>query len=76
VNVYISDPRMLTGVQSFLRHAGCVAEQRRSHELEVYTPGVPEEQARRELNVYLASWQALNPGVETYIIESDPEPSS
>jgi hypothetical protein len=30
-----------------------------------------EGQARPDLNVCLATWQALNRGVEAYIVESD-----
>jgi hypothetical protein len=76
LNVYISDPRMLMNLQAFLRRAGCVAEERRSHELEVYVPDIGDgKQARREVNVYLASWQAQNPGVEAYIVESSPSPA-
>jgi hypothetical protein len=69
--VYISDPDQFLNLQQFLRQAGCTAERRRSHELLVYLPGAPSEaQARREVNVYLASWQARNRGVEAYIVES------
>jgi hypothetical protein len=71
LHVFISNPRFLRNLQDSLRRAGCVAEQRRSHELEVYLPEAPSpEQARRELNLYLAAWQATNPGIDAYIIES------
>jgi hypothetical protein len=71
LHVFISDPQLLFNLQDLLRRAGCVAEQRRSHELDVYLSEAPShEQARRELNVYLATWQATHPGVEAYIIES------
>ena len=70
--VYISDPDEILNLQQFLRQAGCVAERRRSHELVVYLPGAPSEaQARREVNVYLASWQARNRGVEAYVLDGD-----
>jgi hypothetical protein len=70
LHVFISNPQLLFNLQNSLRRAGCVVEQRRSHELEVDVLGAPsEEQARRELNVYLATWQATNPGVEAYIVE-------
>jgi hypothetical protein len=72
VNIYISDPDQILNLQQFLRQAGCVAERRRSHELVVYLPGAPSEaQARREVNVYLASWQARNRGVEAYVLDAD-----
>jgi hypothetical protein len=68
--VYISDPAMLPNLQDFLRRADCVAEQRRSHELEVYVPAARNDRhARRELSVYLATWQAANPGVEAYVLD-------
>jgi hypothetical protein len=70
--VYISDPNQFISLQQFLRQTGCTAERRRSHELVVFIPGAPNEaQARREVNVYLASWQARNRGVEAYIVEAD-----
>ena len=70
MNIYISDPEQIVNLQQFLRQAGCVAERRRSHELVVYLPGAPSEaQARREVNVYLASWQARNRGVEAYVLD-------
>ena len=74
MHVYISNPRLLMNLQNSLRRAGCVAEERRSHELDVFVPAAPsEDQARREVNVYLATWQARNPGVETYIVEDPTE---
>jgi hypothetical protein len=70
LHVFISNPQLLSDLQLSLRRAGCVAEQRRSHELEVYLPEASSpELARRELNIYLATWQATNPGVEAYIID-------
>jgi hypothetical protein len=72
MHVYISDPSLLRNLQELLRRTGFVAEQSRSHELEVFVPSAPNDrQARRELNVCLAHWQALNRGVETYIVGSD-----
>jgi hypothetical protein len=72
VYVYISDPDQILNLQQFLRQAGCVAERRRSHELVVYLRGAPSEaQARREVNVYLASWQARNRGVEAYVLDGE-----
>ena len=71
MHVHISDPSLLRNLEDFLKRTGCVAEQSRSHELDVYVPSAPDErQARRELNVCLATWQALNRGVEAYIVES------
>jgi hypothetical protein len=72
VYVYISDPDQILNLQQFLRQTGCVVERRRSHELVVHLPGAPSEaQALREVNVYLASWQARNRGVEAYVLDGD-----
>lgn len=71
MHVYISDPSLLRNLEELLRRTGFVAEQCRSHELEVFVPTPNEPQARRELNVCLATWQARNRGVEAYIVESD-----
>jgi hypothetical protein len=71
MHVYISDPSLLPNLQHFLRGAECVAEQRRSHELEVFVPRARDEsQARSELDPYLAAWQAMNPGVDAYIVDT------
>jgi len=72
VYVLVKDPQLLFGLQDFLRRTGCVAEQRRSGELEVYVPDAPnQEQERREVSVYLASWQAANPGAEASIVDEE-----
>jgi uncharacterized protein YggU (UPF0235/DUF167 family) len=74
LHVFISHPQLLFDLQAALRRAGCVAEQRRSHELEVYIPDAPSDgQARRELDAYLATWQSTHPGVEAYIVETPGE---
>jgi len=72
VYVLLKDPQLLFGLQDFLRRTGCVAEQRRSDELVVYVPDAPDhEQERREISVYLASWQAANPGAEASIVDEE-----
>jgi hypothetical protein len=63
---------MLPVLEYFLQRAGCVAEQVSPHTLEVSVPSaLDQEQARRELNVYLASWQARHRGFEAYVIEEE-----
>jgi hypothetical protein len=70
--VFISNPNLLRDLQFSLQRTDCVAEQRTVHVLEVSVPSAPdEEQAQRELNVYLASWQARHRGVEAYVIEEE-----
>ena len=70
MNVFISDPRSLRDLQAFLRRADCVAEQCRPNQLEVYVPNASNDgRALRHVNIYLATWQARNQGVEAYIVE-------
>jgi hypothetical protein len=65
---------MVPVLQYFLRRASCVVEQLSPHTLDVDVPSAPNEaQARRELNVYLASWQARHRGFEAYVIEEEEE---
>jgi hypothetical protein len=70
--VFVSDSEMVPVLQYFLQRASCLAETVSPHTLEVKVPSVLDEtQARRELNVYLASWQARHRGFEAYVIEED-----
>ena len=70
--VFISDPSSLRNLQRFLRRTECVAEQCRSHVLEVYLPNASNgPYARRDLDIYLATWQTNNLGIEVYILEQD-----
>jgi hypothetical protein len=58
LHVFVSNPRLLFDLQFFLRRLGCATAQVHSHEIEVSVPGAPtEEQARREVSLYLALWQ-------------------
>jgi len=67
--VFVSDHSALRSLQEHLRRAECVAEPARAHELEVYVPSAPSDrQARREVEVYVAVWQASHPGVEAYVL--------
>jgi hypothetical protein len=67
--VYISDPPLLWELRACLQRSGCVAEQRRAHELEVYLPSARNEKdARRKIDVCLALWQVKNPGIEAYVM--------
>ena len=69
MNVFISDPSSLRDLQAFLRRADCIAEQCRPNQLEVYVPTASSDgRAERHVNIYLATWQARNQGVEAYIV--------
>jgi hypothetical protein len=52
-----------------LRAAECVAEQSGEDTLEVSIPRAPsDEQARREVAIYLQTWQAMNLGARAEIV--------
>jgi hypothetical protein len=47
----------------------CVAEQSDEDALDVYIPRAPsEDQARREVAIYLKAWQAMNAGARAEIV--------
>jgi hypothetical protein len=70
--VFISNPSLLRDLQCSLQRTECVAERRSLHVLEVGVPSAPDEmQALREINLYLATWQARHRGVEAYVIEEE-----
>lgn len=72
MRVQISDPARLQDLLDFLRRAECVAEQARRDEADVYVPRASSEtQARRELELYLQTWEAMNPDALTQIIEHE-----
>jgi hypothetical protein len=72
LHVYISDPALFKDLCAFLQRAECVVGPRRGQDVEVDLPrAYSEAQARRELDVYLATWQVMNPGVEVYRVHGE-----
>jgi hypothetical protein len=76
MNVYVNDPVAMPQLRAHLEAAGCQVGERDSYHLEVrlLRPLPDEQQAQREVDVFLATWQALNPGVEAYVVEIDALP--
>lgn len=73
LHVFISHPPSLQDLCAFLERADCVVQRCHAHDVEVHLPrAYSESQARRELDIYLATWQATNPGIEAYVVERDP----
>jgi hypothetical protein len=69
MRVRISDPALLGDLQRYLRAAECVVEQSDENALDIYVPQAPsEDQARREVAIYLQTWQAMNPGARADIV--------
>lgn len=64
MQIWISDPRLLTDLIEFLQRASCTAVHTKGHVVEVQLPhAAAPAQAVRELSLYLAAWQGLHPGV-------------
>ena len=76
MNVYMNDPSVAGALGAHLEAAGCLVLERDAYHLDVRLPGAASEvQAQREVDVFLATWQALNPGVEAYVVEIDEVPA-
>jgi len=68
--VFVDKPRLVIDLQEFLRELGFVAAHPCGEGLDVSIPGSPDTaQAKRVVNVYLAIWQAVHPGVQASIAE-------
>jgi hypothetical protein len=64
VIIEISDPAAGDDLVAFLQAARCEAEQAGPRRISATLPDAPSEQAaRRELELYLAAWQARHPGL-------------
>lgn len=64
MDVVVSDPALAEDLVAYLRQAKCVAERTGGHRLAVSIPSsLPEQQARLEVDAFLAAWQAAHPGV-------------
>jgi hypothetical protein len=69
LHVFVSNPRLLLDLQFFLRRVGCATTQLHAYELEVEVPGAPsDDQARREVELYLALWGGRKANVEAYVV--------
>ena len=69
MRVRVSDPALLGVLQRYLRAADCVAEQSGEDTLDVSIPRAPsDEQARREVAIYLQAWQAMNLSARAEIV--------
>jgi hypothetical protein len=69
MRVRVSDPALLGNLQRYLRAAECVVEKADEDMLDVFMPRAPsDDQARREVAIYLRTWQAMNPGADAEIV--------
>jgi hypothetical protein len=58
-------------LRDFFHRCGCVTYEVNDDAIEVVVPDAPaERQARRELHLYLETWQARHPGLELEFLDS------
>ena len=70
MRVRLSDQASMPDLVAYLRSTECVVAELDANELDVIVPRAPsDDQARRELDVYLRAWQALNPTVFADIVD-------
>jgi hypothetical protein len=70
MRVRLSDPALLPDLLGYLRAAECVVEEVGPDELNVLVPRAPsDEQGRREVDIYLRAWQAMNPNARAAILD-------
>jgi hypothetical protein len=69
MRVRLSDPALRPDLLVYLRSAECVVEEIGPDELNVLVPRAPsDDQARREVDIYVRAWQAMNPNARAEII--------
>jgi hypothetical protein len=69
MRVRVSDPALRGDLQRYLRAAECVVEKADDDALDVSIPRAPsDEQARREVAIYIQAWLAMNPGARAEIV--------
>ena len=63
MRVRVSDPARLGGLTRFLEATECRVRKLDDETLDVTMPRAPsDEQAQREIAIYLRTWQAMHPG--------------
>ncbi len=63
MRVKVNDRKYLRDLILFLRECGCVAEQARADEADVFAPAAPNGRAARtEVGVYIAAWRVKSGG--------------
>jgi hypothetical protein len=62
MRVRLTDPALVDDLERFLLATECRVERVATDELDVHVPRAPsEQQARREVGIYLLTWRAMNP---------------
>ena len=69
MRVRISDADLLGNLEGFLNAADCRVRKVGKATLDVTVPRAPsDDQAEREVGVYLQTWQAMHPGAYARIV--------
>jgi hypothetical protein len=72
MRVRVSDQALLGDLQRYLRATECIVKKADDDELNVSVPRAPsDEQAQREVAIYIQAWRAMNPGARAEIVLPD-----
>jgi hypothetical protein len=76
MRVQVSDAALLGNLKSYLEATECRVRKVGLATLDVTMPRAPsDEQAQREVAIYLKTWQAMNPGAYARVVgEGSNEP--
>jgi hypothetical protein len=69
MRVRINDPALVGDLERYLKAAECSIERVDEATLDVTIPRAPNaDQARREVDIYVKTWSAMNAGVTARVI--------
>jgi hypothetical protein len=68
MRVRVTDEALLGDLEEFLVAADCRVRKVGNVTLDVTMHAPSEDQARRELDIYLKTWQAMQPGAHARIV--------
>jgi hypothetical protein len=74
MRVRVSDEALLRNLEEFLVATECRVRKVGNVTLDVTLQAPTEEQARRELDIYLRTWPAMHPGAYARIVGERAEP--
>jgi hypothetical protein len=70
IHLHVRDSGLAEDLLDFLRRAECRAERTGEDRIEVHVPrALSEEQARREVSLYVATWRARHPSADVFLVD-------
>jgi hypothetical protein len=70
MRIHVLNPELVDDLAVYLRAAECAVERAGTNALEVDIPRAPSrDQARRELELYLAAWRAMHENARAELLD-------